>query len=203
METKNELIEQSNLAFDFIQKLYLETSYLIKEVESILSEEPEEFIIGKPGGYGVTSRGSSGLESNYVKQWIMRKFAVFFAPKDKTESKAGQIITPITKDLKILYMRIVLNDESEKEPKILIGIIYDINTKKGWEKFEQLMGHIEYYEHKIFKNPSSVSYEDTYISFKGEFIKRDLFDITDSSLINSKIIQSGLSIYRKTRPVSN
>lgn len=199
MDTKNELIEQCNLAFDFIQKLYLESSYLIKEVESILSEEPEEFLIGKPAGYGVTNRGSSGLESNYVKQWIMRKFAIFFISKEKTESKAGQIITPLTKDLKVLYMRIVLNDESEKEPKIIIGSIYNIHSKKGWEKFEQLMGHIEYYEHKIFKNPSSVSYDDTYISFKGEFIKRDLFDITDSSLINSKIIQPGLNIYRKQR----
>lgn len=197
MDAKNDLIEQSNLAFDFIQKLYLETSYLIKEVESILSEEPEEFLIGKPGGYGVTSRGSSGLESNYVKQWTMRKFAVFFVPKEKTETKAGQIITPLTKELKILYLRLVLNDESEKEPKILIGSISDIHSKKGWEKFEQLMGHIEYYEHKIFKTPSSVSYEDTYIRLKGEFIKRDLFDITDSSLINSKIIQPGLNIYRK------
>ncbi|TAL75082.1 MAG: hypothetical protein EPN88_03390 [Bacteroidetes bacterium] len=200
MDTKNDLIEQSNLAFDFIQKLYLETSYLIKQVESVLSEEPEEFLIGKPGGYGVTSRGSSGLESNYVKQWTMRKFAVFFTPRDKTDSKGGVGITPVTKDLKILYLRIVLNDESEKEPKILIGSIYDIHSKKGWEKFEQFMGHIEYYEHKIFKNPSSVNYNDTYISFKGEFIKRDLFDITDSSLINSKIIQPGLNIYRKQRP---
>jgi hypothetical protein len=133
----------------------------------------------------------------------MRKFAVFFTPRDKTDSKGGAVITPVTKDLKILYLRIVLNDESEKEPKILIGSIYDIHSKKGWEKFEQLMGHIEYYEHKIFKNPSSVNYDDTYISFKGEFIKRDLFDITDSSLINSKIIQPGLNIYRKQRPVNN
>ena len=34
MPTKSELTEQTELAFDFILKLYLETSYLIKEVEA-------------------------------------------------------------------------------------------------------------------------------------------------------------------------
>jgi hypothetical protein len=197
METKHELIEQCNLAFDFIQKLYLETSYLIKEVESILNDEEEEFVIGKPGGYGVTNRGSCGLESNYVKQWLMRKFAVFFVPKEYTEKKGDQVITPITDNLKILYLRISLQDDSEKEPKICVGSVFDIHSKKGWEKFEQFMGHIEYYEHKIFRNGSPVSYDDSYISIKTEFIKKDLFDITDNELINSRIIQPALNIYRR------
>lgn len=199
MDTKNELIGQSNLAFDFIQKLYLESSYLIKEVESILFEEPEQFRIGKPGGYGISTRVSSGLDANYVKYWIMRKFSVFFVPKSKTETKGGQVITPLLDDLKILYIRIILNDESEKEPKILIGSIYDIHSKKDLKKFEPFMAHIEYNDHKIFKNLSSVSYEDSYIILKGEFIQRDLFDITDSSSINSKIIQPGLHIYRRQK----
>ena len=30
-------------AFDFVQKFYRETSYLIKEVEGQLAKEPEEF----------------------------------------------------------------------------------------------------------------------------------------------------------------
>jgi len=33
---KSEVIHQTTLAFDFIQKLYLEVSYLIKEIEGIL-----------------------------------------------------------------------------------------------------------------------------------------------------------------------
>ena len=55
MNNKNDLIEQTYLAFDFIQKLYLEVSYLIKEIEGNLQEEKEKFIIGKPGGgYAIT-----------------------------------------------------------------------------------------------------------------------------------------------------
>jgi hypothetical protein len=49
MNNKSELIDQANLAFDFIQRLYLEVSYLIKEMEAMLSEQPENFIMGKPG----------------------------------------------------------------------------------------------------------------------------------------------------------
>ncbi len=35
---------------------------LRKEVEAMLSEEDERFIIGKPSGYGITARSSTGLE---------------------------------------------------------------------------------------------------------------------------------------------
>ena len=35
---KNEIVDQTRLAFDYIQKLYLETSYFIKEVEGLLGK---------------------------------------------------------------------------------------------------------------------------------------------------------------------
>ena len=92
-------------------------------------------MIGRPGGYAVTSSRSNGLESNYVKQWLLRKFALFFVPREATETKGGQLITPLTKDLKVLYLRIILNGEKEKEPTILMGKLFDIQVKKEWEKF--------------------------------------------------------------------
>ena len=51
------LVEQTNLVFDFLQKLYLEVSYLIKEIEGILYGEEEKFIIGRPSGYSISARG--------------------------------------------------------------------------------------------------------------------------------------------------
>ena len=66
MTNKSGIIEQTNLAFDFIQKLNLEVSYLIKEVEAMLSEEGERFIIGNPAGYGISARSSTGLETANV-----------------------------------------------------------------------------------------------------------------------------------------
>lgn len=50
---KAEIVTQTKRAFDFIQKLYLEVSYLFKEVEGLLGETDEHFIIGRLGGYGV------------------------------------------------------------------------------------------------------------------------------------------------------
>ncbi|MBM3708738.1 MAG: hypothetical protein FJW69_10470, partial [Actinobacteria bacterium] len=145
MAIKAEVIEQTNLAFDFVQKLYLEVSYLIKEIEGILSEEG--FIIGKPGGYGITAKRSSGLESTNVNFWLMRKFSVFFVPKERTDTKGGQVETYIDDSLKVLYLRFVLNDRDIKEPMIYSGIFHNISVKpqaKWVKKFENLMGHFEY-----------------------------------------------------------
>ena len=109
MIDKSGIIEQTNLAFDFIQKLNLEVSYLIKEVEAMLSEEEERFIIGKPSGYGITSRGSTGLETTNVSLWLLRRFAVCFIPEGETKIQNGQTVTELHDNLRILYLRFFLN----------------------------------------------------------------------------------------------
>jgi hypothetical protein len=78
LKNKREIVEQTRLAFEFIEKLYLEASYLVKEIEGMLAEEEEKFIIGRPSGYGVTTRSSTGLEPNFVRLWLLKKFGVFF-----------------------------------------------------------------------------------------------------------------------------
>jgi len=196
MTTKKELIEQSELAFDFIQKLYLEVSYLIKEIEVILNDEVEEFVIGKPGGYAVSSKSSSGLESKYVKLWLLRKFAVFFVPQESTEKKGGQLITKINKDLKVIYLRFKLNDTALKEPEIIMGVLHDIETKNKWEKFEHLMGFFEYNDEKVFKDINNIQYEDATVSLKGKLHKVNLFELNDSQAIKSKLVEPTLALYR-------
>jgi len=197
MTTKNELIEQSNLAFDFIQKLYLEVSYLIKEIEANLNDEVEEFVIGKPGGYGINSKRSAGLESNLVKLWLLRKFAVFFVPQESTEKKGGQLITPINKDLKVIYLRFKLNGPDIKEPEVIMGVLHDIETKNKWGKFEFLMGFFEYKDDKVFKDINNIQYEDAAVSLKGKLHKVNLFDLNDSKAIKSKLVDPALVFYRK------
>ena len=199
MITKKELIEQNNLAFDFIQKLYLEVSYLIKEIEANLNDEVEEFVIGKPGGYGINSKRSAGLESNYVKLWLLRKFAVFFVPQESTEKKGGQLITPINKDLKVIYLRFMLNGTNIKEPEIIMGVLHDIKTKNKWEKFEHLMGFFEYNDEKVFKDINNIQYEDAAVSLKGKLHKVNLFDLNDSQAIKSKLVDPALAFYRKVK----
>jgi len=196
----SEVVEQTKLAFDFIQKLYLEVSYLIKEIEGILYEENEKFVIGRPSGYGISTRSSTGLESNNVKLWLLKKFAVFFVPEDRTEVKGGVTITKINEDLKVPYLRVALSDEDTNDPTVYSGVLYNIREKpqaKYIKKFENVMGHIEYRDNKIFKNAPHISYEDAQIALQGELIKNSLFEINDSETIVERAIKPSLALYAK------
>ncbi len=200
MATKKEMTEQTTLAFDFVQKLFLEVSYMIKEAEAMYRDEPEEFVIGKPGGYAISVRNSRGLDTTNVDLWLYRKFAVFFVPKEKTEIKGGQQSTGITDDLKIIYMKIVLQDRSVSEPTVFSGIIYNIVNKgkaKWISKFEHCMGHLEYYDEKLLKTPDNIKYDDTYISFNGKLLDIPLFAVNSSEAIREKIVLPSLKLFKQ------
>ena len=121
--TKKEIIKQTKLAFEFLQKLYFEVSYLIKEVEGLLAEEDETFIIGRPSGYSISYRSSTGLEPKNVDLWLMRTAAVFFVPEVDTESGRGQTHTPLEPEIKVLYLRIVLDDDEIDQPYVQFGVM--------------------------------------------------------------------------------
>ena len=200
MNNKSEIMEQNNLAFDFIEKLYLESSYLVKEIAGILNEEEENFIIGRPAGYGITSSTSKGLEPNNVKSWLLKKLSVFFIPEEKTELRGGVTVTKIDKNLQVLYLRIAFYDKTIKSPTVYSGVLHNIEKKNDTsyvKKFENIMGHIEYRDDKVFKDIKKINYEDIYIKFQGELIKNYLFDINDSETIVNKIIKPSLELYRK------
>jgi hypothetical protein len=200
MNNKSEIVEQSNLAFNFIEKLYLESSYLIKEIAGILNEEEEKFVIGKPGGYGISTTSSRGLEVNYVRLWLLKKFSVFFVSEEKTALKGGTTFTKMDKDLKVLYLRIVFYDKTINEPTVYSGVLYNIKKKsetKWFNKFEQAMANLEYNDYKVFKDVKKIDYENIYIKVQGELIKNNLFDINDSNAIVEKIIKPSLKLFRK------
>lgn len=198
MIEKNDLPEQTKLAFDFIQKLYLEVSYLIKEVEGLLHEQEEKFVIGRPAGYGISAKSSTGLESTNVNFWLLRRFAVFFVPEDLTQLQRGQTITSIGEDLVILYLRFILNDKEGNRPTVYSGIFHSIKAKAKWiKKFENAMGLFAYNDEKLFRNPKEVDYEDAHVKVQGEFLKNNLYDINDSEAILNRIIEPSLKLYRK------
>ena len=105
---ERDLVQQTKNAFDFVQKLYFEISYLIKEVEGLLQQEEEEFLIARPSGYGVTAKSSTGLEPINVENWISKTLTVCFIPASSTETKGGQTITPIEESLRTLFLHIDL-----------------------------------------------------------------------------------------------
>ena len=188
-----ELEDQTKNAFDFIQKLFFEVSYLIKEVEGMLQLEEEQFVICRPSGYAVTTRTSTGLEPSNVELWLPRAFTVCFCPSDKTKMEKGQTNTPITDDLKLLVMDIALKGKQVDSPTILAGCLSNISPKKEYEKFERFMYAFSYNRGKAF---SATSYEDSYVSFSAQYIKRRLFSIKDSDAVKKELVDPMIKMFR-------
>lgn len=81
---------------------------------------------------------------------------------------------------------------------MLFGVFYDIERLKeeGWiKKFENLMGHFEYNDSKLFNNVPHISYSDSYIKLKGEFKSVNLLEINSSEELVKKVIEPALKIY--------
>jgi len=185
-------------ALEFVEKLFFEVSYLIKEVEGLLKGEPEEFVICRSGGYAVTSRTSAGLEPYGVKMWLPKIFTVCFCEASKTELKGGITITKFTEGLKIIVLHVELEGRHVLSPRVLSGCIRDIEPMKPnkTDKFEKLLWLFSYYPEKIFSELPKFNYKDAYSSFKGEFVNVPLFNLNDSDAVFKKIVEPILTIYR-------
>lgn len=190
--------DQTKDAMEYIDRLFYEISYLIKEIEGQLLKH--NFFIGQVNGYQVTSRTSSGLDSTYIQYWMPKTFTVFFNEKKNHEKRGGQTFTKFKRMLKLPLIHIDLSNSISKRPMLYFGVIYNILPKgKGWSKWEHAMTKFSYEYNSIFENPSNVNFSDNYISFKGEFKSIPLFTINDSQHIDSKIINPLVNMYSKNR----
>lgn len=197
---KNYIVAQTKLAFDFIQKLYLETSYFIKEIEGILGQEEEQFQILRPSGYKISTASSTGLESSNVQQWLLRKGVVCFAAKSDVKQIGGRTNTKFYPNLKVIVIRFVLNDAKLGEPEVWTGVISGIEVKeKKAAKFEEYISEFTYYDSKVFKDIGKSKYEDNYWSIKMNLIKKPLYDISSAEDIKREIIDPTLTTYRSNR----
>lgn len=193
---KGEIIKQTKLAFDFIHRLYLETSYFIKEIEGILKQEEEDFQILRPAGYAISTARSVGLESASVEQWLTKKGVVLFAAKSDIELKRGQTITKLTPNTKLIIIRFVLYDRDLGEPEVWAGVVSDIVNKKDYSKFEYYVWKFAYYDKKLFQNPGESAYEDNDFAIKLNLFKAPLYSISNTEDIQRKIITPVLTLYR-------
>jgi len=198
---KAEIANQIQNAFDFIQKLYNESSYLIKEIEGQLAESEYRFQLLRTSGYAISSRCSSGLEQNNVNFWLLRRFAVAFVDETSTELVKGQNFTEINENLKVLCFRVILDDVNESEPQLIFGVFHDIKQfKDKWiKKFENLMGQFEYVDSKLFSQVPDIDYEDGNFKLKGKFKKVNLLDINSSDELIEKVINPAIEIYEEIK----
>jgi hypothetical protein len=197
---KSELITQTKLAFDFIQKLYFEVSYLIKEIEGLLAEEEEKFVFGRTSGYAVAARSSNALDSFSVNYWMYKKLAVFFIPAASTHLVKGQTVTHFEDHPKILYVRIILADKDLAQPIIYFGVLKDFVKKgKTWpEKIEHLIGSIEYNESKVFNGEDDIHFEDANVIFNGKLSHIHLYDINTGEEVAKKLVAPALRLFRES-----
>jgi hypothetical protein len=189
---------QTRNALSFVQKLYFEISYLIKEVEGLLHLEEEEFVIGRPSGYAVTSGKSTGLEPANVESWLSKAFTVFFVSDKETKLQSGMTITPFHNQLRLLLLDIELEGKKNKTPRIMAGVLYDIRSKRdNYTKFEHMMSEFIYSRDRVFASVPELSYEDSYLSMKGNLFNLPLFSVQTSEDISQKIVEPMLAQYRK------
>lgn len=191
------MAKQTKNAFEFIEKLNFEISYLIKEIEGILSLEEEQFQILKPSGYAITARNSNGLEPLYVEQWLKKNMTVFFCKSEATENRGGSTHTLLNEELKILFIHIRIVHKETTEPKIFFGLLEDIASKRKESKFEKLAFEFAYYSDRIFKDNNQGDYDDNYCSFKIDMKEEDLFKLNSSDDVAEKIVKPLLEIFRK------
>jgi len=141
----NNIVTQTRNALNFVRKLHIEISYLIKEIEGLLLEEDERFLLLKPGGYQIVARTSNGLDSAGVDLWMPKDISVFFCPEGDIDTVKSTTITKPNDNLKIMLFQILLIDNEISEPKVIYGYFSEINFKKmDITKIEQMLGEFTY-----------------------------------------------------------
>ena len=196
---KIQMNEQTKSAFDFVEKLYSECAYLVKEIEGLLQKQEEKFMIGKQRGYQISASSSLGLKN--PEQWIYKKLCAFFVPASMTKRAGGRTETSFGKDLKIIYLLIILSEERLKTPQIAIGVLSEF--KKLTRKIPKVEYFVIPYMERIWEfiiehgSDSKIPYKDLKLEFKAKFVIRDLFDINSVQDVEKKLINPALRFFRQ------
>ena len=153
--------------------------------------------IGKPSGYGVTVKGSTGLEPKYVNEWLAKRLAVFFTQRGVTDHsiKASGSATPFDDRLRVGLLHFDLQPADSGPPCVVVGVATDIivikriNKSSKPDKFENYMALFQRKAPEVFIPTADLSseerrYKDNNISFHRDFFVVELFDLTDSAALH-------------------
>ena len=199
------MIENVTNAFNFIQRLYDETATLVREIEKLLGTEPECYMIGRPSGYGISTRSSTGLEQQNVNRWLTRRFAVFFIPEDVYKLRQGQTVTTLP-TTNVMYLRFLLDGYKSfsfggnpiDAPSLLFGVLHDASSPSGRKKkFEHLMGDLEYLEAKLLRGLPEVGITEANAVVSGTLQIVPLFNLTNSEAVNDQVVQPLVEQWRE------
>ena len=185
-------------AFDFLEKLYQESAFLIREVESQLNEKRHKFQLFSDG-YCICSRTSIGLEAKEINSWLRKKFAVAFVEKSNADLQNEQVrCTETNENSKILYFRFILDDINQSEPQLIFGVFHDIRFYKDWvKKRGNLLVAVEYADNKLLAKFPNIDYEDDTFKLKGKLKKVNLFDINSTKKLIEEVINPIIQLYEQ------
>jgi hypothetical protein len=193
------LAEQTTAAFDYLERLYTETTFLIKELEGHLKQEKEEFLIGRGKGYSVNAYSSTSLAS--TEWWLYKKLSVFYAPKEHVVSTGRGTSTALKNGLKIVYLKILYREATIRTPKVLLGVISQIESaNQTYKRMEDVITPFFDNLLKWEKGESAMrerSFKDGYLAFQEKYFVRDLFDINSSNDVQEKLLKPVLVLYRQ------
>ena len=199
------MIENVANAFNFLQQFYDETATLVHEIEGLLSDEPECFMIGRPSGYGISTRGSTGLEQQNVNRWLTKRFAVFFIPEHIYKRQSGQTVTTLPTE-NVMYMRFLLDGYNSftfsgkpiDAPSILFGVLHKASCPNGKKKkFEQMMVELEYLESKLLRDLPKVNLNEASVEVSGTLQIVPLLTLTDPKAVNDNVVQPLVEQWRQ------
>ena len=194
-----ELSRQADIAFDLVEKLYFEVAYFIKELEGRLREEG--FTLARQSGYAVSAPRSSGLDS--PEYWMTRELSVFFVPEDMCTMKRGVTITEFDPSLKVMYLLVSFHDSNIVEPMIYGGVAWDLQNKneKQYSKLEHMLGAgllWDYVKVQDVEVGAQHSWEGGWEALRVQSsISRPLFDIENSEMVGSLVVEPLLQDFRK------
>ena len=195
------LAKQVKLAYDFMEVLQGQALALIKDVETQLTQAPEELQCLRPGGYRFTVNPLSySLERPQVP--IADYFAVYFRHfADRVKN------TPLDQNVPpIGFIKIVLRERRLEHPEVRFGVITKVakpaERADRWpNKFEDIVSNITNRALKgppwSGRGPVKQDYQDSFISLAIHGTGIRLADLPDSEAIADKIIDPLLAMYRE------
>jgi hypothetical protein len=169
--------------------LYVETKYLIEEIEGFLKKEKEQFEINKYGGRQITCTGTKSF--NNVNDWLLKRYFVFFSPQGKVNDKDR---TPVN-NLRMIFINFNLHDDLKYNcPEIIFGYT---EKHEGAELFEHFMRFFYDRWTDIFKEPELIDFNHSGKKMRGKYQTVKLFDIKSTDDVKKKIVIPVLKMYRE------
>lgn len=195
------LAKQVKLAYEFMEALHGQAIALIKDVETQLTQAPEELQCLRPGGYRfMVNPLSYSLERPQAT--IADYYAVYFRRfADRVKN------TPLDQNVPpIAFLKIVLRERGLEHPEVRFGVVTEVakspeRTHPWPKKFEDVINHVT---SRVLVGPAWFgrenvrhNHKDRYISLTMHGTGVRLADLPDSEAIAERIIDPLLAMYQE------